>query len=58
MSARLDLDGVTVLYDGAAILDRIRLHVEPDEIVALLAEWIRKSTLLEVIAGVTPSTAG
>jgi thiamine transport system ATP-binding protein len=55
----LDLDGVTVFYDGAPILDRIRLHVEPDEIVALLGpSGAGKSTLLEVIAGVTPLDEG
>jgi thiamine transport system ATP-binding protein len=55
----LDLDGVTVYYDGAPILDRIRLQVGPDEIVALLGpSGSGKSTLLEVIAGVTAPDAG
>jgi thiamine transport system ATP-binding protein len=52
----LDVGEVSVVYDGRAVLDRLSLHVDQREVVALLGpSGSGKSTLLRVIAGiVTP----
>ena len=54
----LDVRDVTVVFDDTIALDRVALHVERGEVVALLgASGSGKSTLLRVIAGlVSPRT--
>lgn len=55
----LDVDDVTVTFDGRAVLDRVSLRAERREIVALLGEsGSGKSTLLRVVAGLIAPDAG
>ena len=51
--SRLEVDGVTVRFDGVTVLDGISLTVSDGEVVALLGpSGSGKSTLLRVIAGI------
>jgi thiamine transport system ATP-binding protein len=55
----LSVKGVTVRFDGRAVLDRLDLDVSDGEIVAVQgASGSGKSTLLRVIAGLLPPDAG
>lgn len=56
---RLELDGVSVVLDGATVLDRIDLAVADAEVLAVLgASGSGKSTLLRVIAGLERPSRG
>ena len=53
------IDDLRIDYDGATLLDHIRLTVAPEEIVALLGpSGSGKSSLLRCIAGVQAPDAG
>jgi len=55
----LDVRDVTVRFGERAVLDRVSLHVETEEVVALLGpSGVGKSTLLRVIAGLLTPDAG
>jgi thiamine transport system ATP-binding protein len=55
----LEVRGVTVRFDGRAVLDGADLDVAGDEVVGLLGpSGVGKSTLLRVIAGLLPPDAG
>lgn len=55
----LHVQGLTICYDGRHILRDINIHVDPDEIVALLGpSGSGKSSLLRCIAGVQQPAAG
>ena len=55
----LDVREVTVAFDDTTVLDRVALHVERGEVVALLgASGSGKSTLLRVIAGLISPRSG
>jgi thiamine transport system ATP-binding protein len=59
VNAGLMVQGVSVGYEGRALLDRVSLGVAPDEVVALLGpSGSGKSTLLSLIAGVLPTESG
>src|SRR3954451_24540373 len=55
----LDAIGISVTFDGRAVLDDLSLHVNRGEIVAVLgASGAGKSTLLRVIAGLLIPDSG
>jgi thiamine transport system ATP-binding protein len=55
----LDVDDVTVRFGDRTVLDRVSLHVERGETVALLGpSGSGKSTLLRVVAGILPPDSG
>jgi thiamine transport system ATP-binding protein len=55
----LDVDDVTVAFDGTTVLDRVSISVAEREVVALLGpSGSGKSTLLRVIAGLLVPDAG
>ena len=61
--ARLTLQNVSVSFDSnrslAPILESVSLIIEPGEVVALCGvSGVGKSTLLRVLAGLTPATSG
>lgn len=58
-SPRLEVSGVTVRFDGRAVLDGARLSVAPAEVVGLLGpSGSGKSTLLRVVAGLVAPDGG
>jgi ATP-binding cassette subfamily F protein 3 len=55
----LDLDHVTKAYGGNVVLDRVRLHVERGDRIALVApNGAGKSTLMRMLAGAEAPDAG
>ena len=55
----LAVDDVTVVFDRRAVLDRLSLHVDAGDTVALLGpSGSGKSTLLRVIAGILTPDSG
>jgi thiamine transport system ATP-binding protein len=55
----LAVEGVTVVYAGRAVLDRVSLTVGEREVVGLLGpSGAGKSTLLQVVAGLVEPVAG
>src|SRR4051812_1803276 len=55
----LDAIGITVTFDGRAVLDDLSLHVDGGEVVAVLgASGAGKSTLLRVVAGLLIPDSG
>ncbi len=57
--SRLDVAGVTVVFDGTTVLDDVDISVADGEVVALLGpSGSGKSTLLRVIAGIIAPDAG
>lgn len=55
----LDVRDVTVSFDGDRVLDRVSLHVDAGEIVALLGpSGSGKSTFLRVVAGLIAPRSG
>ena len=59
MTRGLTIDDVSLSYDGQLLLDRVRLEVEPDEVVCLLGpSGSGKSSLLQVVVGLLPPDAG
>jgi branched-chain amino acid transport system ATP-binding protein len=59
MTARLELDAVTVAYDEGVAVDRATFSCAAGEVVAVLgANGAGKSSLIRAIAGADPVTAG
>ena len=57
--AVLDVRDVTISYEGQRLLDRLSLHLDAGEVVALLGpSGSGKSTLLRIIAGLVEPEAG
>jgi branched-chain amino acid transport system ATP-binding protein len=55
----LEVDGLTVGYTGAPVLEGLALTMRPGEIVALLgANGAGKTTLLRTLSGLVPPRAG
>ena len=55
----LDVRDVTISYEGQRLLDRLALHLDAGEVVALLGpSGSGKSTLLRIIAGLVEPEAG
>jgi thiamine transport system ATP-binding protein len=55
----LEVDNVTVVIDGKAIIESVDLTISDSEIVAVLGpSGSGKSTLLRAVAGLVPVTAG
>ncbi|MGW4750502.1 ABC transporter ATP-binding protein, partial [Streptomyces sp. NPDC004290] len=53
------VEGLTRSFDGRAVLDRLRLEVQPGEFVALLGRsGCGKSTLLRILAGLDREIEG
>jgi branched-chain amino acid transport system ATP-binding protein len=59
MSALLEIENLVVNYGKALALDRLSLHVEPNELVAVLgSNGAGKTTLLKAIARTVPLSSG
>jgi len=59
MSALLEIEKIVVSYGKALALDRLSLHVEPNELVAVLgSNGAGKTTLLKAIARTVPLSSG
>jgi branched-chain amino acid transport system ATP-binding protein len=59
MSALLEIENLVVRYGKALALDRLSLHVEPNELVAVLgSNGAGKTTLLKAIARTVPLSSG
>jgi branched-chain amino acid transport system ATP-binding protein len=59
MKYLLEVSGLTVAYDGSAVVHGISLSVQNGEVVALLgSNGAGKSTLLKAISGLVPAVAG
>jgi thiamine transport system ATP-binding protein len=59
VTAALTVSNVTVYYGDRLLLDRVRLAVQPDEVVCLLGpSGSGKSTLLQVVAGLQVPASG
>ena len=57
--AGLELDDLALTYAGESLLERVRLQVEPGEVVALLGpSGSGKSSLLRVVAGLQDADEG
>jgi len=56
---KLQTVGLTKEYDGLLVLDHVDIHLDEGELVALVgASGCGKSTILAIIAGLVPATAG
>lgn len=59
MSTLLEIENLVVRYGKALALDRLSLHVEPNELVAVLgSNGAGKTTLLKAIARTVPLSSG
>jgi putative ABC transport system ATP-binding protein len=59
MSGGLQLRGLAKAFDGTPVFAGVELDVAPGEVVALLGEsGVGKSTLLHIVAGLEPASAG
>src|SRR5262249_5640606 len=59
MSTLLEIENIVVSYGKALALDRLSLHVEPSELVAVLgSNGAGKTTLLKAIARTVPLSTG
>lgn len=55
----ITVDNVTVSFDGHVVLDKVSMHADRREVIALLGRsGSGKSTLLRVIAGIVPPDHG
>ncbi len=55
----LEVSGLVAGYDGVAVLHEVALRVDNNEIVGLLgANNAGKTTLINVLSGIVPATAG
>ena len=55
----LDVHDVSISFEGRPLLDRVSLHLEPGDVVALLGpSGSGKSTLLRIIAGLIAPESG
>lgn len=58
-AAALEVEGLTMQFDGVTVLDRVSMRVEPGEIHALLGlNGSGKSTLVKCLTGVYAPVAG
>jgi branched-chain amino acid transport system ATP-binding protein len=59
MSALLEIENLVVSYGKALALDRLSLHVQPNELVAVLgSNGAGKTTLLKAISRTLPLSSG
>ena len=59
MTPKLQTIGLTKVYDGLTVLDAVDVHVDAGELVTLVgASGCGKSTMLAIVAGLTPATEG
>jgi len=55
----LELSGITKTYPGVTALDNVSLRVQRGEVLGLIGEnGAGKSTMMKILGGVTPPTAG
>jgi ribose transport system ATP-binding protein len=59
MTPLLEADGITKSFPGVRVLQDVRLHVLPGEVLALIGEnGAGKSTLMKILGGIYTSDAG